>query len=246
MPMRWPRKRAKASSFRAPSLTPSTSTSPLSGRSRPAMIIKSVDLPEPEAPIMPTASPLSIVRSTSRKICTRAAARPRLRSTPRIATAGNTMSGHLKTKRPSYGHLLLLVQAVTFAAVLATASHAAAARTLHLVALGDSLTAGYGLPPGKAFPNRLEAALRANGWAVPADADALIVELGGNDMLRGMKPETTKAALAAILDKARAAHLSTLLAGMWAAPNLGPEYARRFSAIYSALATSYDVSLYPF
>jgi acyl-CoA thioesterase I len=179
------------------------------------------------------------------------------------------MSGHLKTKRPSYGHLLLLVQAVTFAAVLATASHAAAARTLHLVALGDSLTAGYGLPPGKAFPNRLEAALRANGWdvkvinagvsgdtsadgltrydwAVPADADALIVELGGNDMLRGMKPETTKAALAAILDKARAAHLPTLLAGMWAAPNLGPEYARRFSAIYSALAKSYDVSLYPF
>ena len=169
------------------------------------------------------------------------------------------MSEHLKTKPPSYGHLLRFVQAMTFAAVLATASHAAAARTLRLVALGDSLTAGYGLPPGKAFPDRLEAALRAKGWdvkvinagvsgdtaanglarydwSVPQDADALIVELGGNDMLRGMKPEATKRTLAAILDKARAAHLPVLLAGMRAAPNLGGEYAGEFSPIYPALA----------
>jgi acyl-CoA thioesterase-1 len=164
--------------------------------------------------------------------------------------------------------LRLLVQAAAFAAVLATASHAAA-RTLRLVALGDSLTAGYGLPPGKAFPDRLEAALRAKGWdvkvinagvsgdtaanalarydwSVPQNADALIVELGGNDMLRGMKPEATKTTLAAILDKARGAHLPVLLAGMRAAPNLGGEYASEFSPIYSALAKSYDVSLYPF
>ena len=73
------------------------------------------------------------------------------------------MFKHLKIKPPSYGHLRLFVQALTFAAVLAMASHAAAARTLRLVALGDSLTAGYGLPPGKAFPDRLEAALRAKG-----------------------------------------------------------------------------------
>ena len=162
-----------------------------------------------------------------------------------------------------------LVQALAFAAVLATASHAAVARTLRLVALGDSLTAGLGLAPGKAFPDRLEAALRAKGWdvkvinagvsgdtaadglaryewAVPPDADALIIELGANDMLRGLKPEATKATLAAILDKARAAHLPTLLAGMRAAPNLGPEYAGQFSAIYPALAKAYDVPLYPF
>jgi acyl-CoA thioesterase I len=162
-----------------------------------------------------------------------------------------------------------LVQALAFAAVLATASHAAAARTLRLVALGDSLTAGLGLAPGKAFPDRLEAALRAKGWdvkvinagvsgdtaadglaryewAVPPDADALIIELGANDMLRGLKPEATKATLAAILDRARAAHLPTLLAGMRAAPNLGPEYAGQFSAIYPALAKAYDVPLYPF
>jgi acyl-CoA thioesterase I len=162
-----------------------------------------------------------------------------------------------------------LVQALAFAAVLATASHAAAARTLRLVALGDSLTAGLGLAPGDAFPDRLEAALRAKGWdvkvinagvsgdtaadglaryewAVSPDADALIIELGANDMLRGLKPEATKATLAAILDKARAAHLPTLLAGMRAAPNLGPEYAGQFSAIYPALAKAYDVLLYPF
>ncbi len=179
------------------------------------------------------------------------------------------MSEHLKAKPPSYGHLRLLVQALTVAAVLATASHAAAARTLHLVALGDSLTAGYGLQPGKAFPDRLEAALRAKGWDVkvinagvsgdtaadglarydwsaPKDADALIIELGANDMLRGLKPEATKATLAAILDKARAAHLPTLLAGMRAAPNLGPEYDRDFDAIYPALAKTYGVQLYPF
>ena len=179
------------------------------------------------------------------------------------------MSEHLKTKPPSYGHLRRFVQAVTFAAVLAIASHAAAARALRLVVLGDSLTAGYGLPPGKAFPDRLEAALRAEGWdvkvinagvsgdtaadalarydwSVPQDADALIVELGGNDMLRGMKPAGTKTTLAAILEKARAAHLPVLLAGMRAAPNLGGEYASQFSPIYSALAKECDVSLYPF
>jgi len=149
------------------------------------------------------------------------------------------------------------------------AASPAGARTIRLVVLGDSLTAGLGLPPGEAFPPRLQAALRAKGWdvevlnagvsgdtaadglqrydwAVPADADALIVELGANDMLRGLKPETTKTALAAILDKARAAHLRTLLAGMRAAPNLGADYDRAFDAIYPALAQTYNVVLYPF
>jgi acyl-CoA thioesterase I len=176
---------------------------------------------------------------------------------------------HLKTKSPSYGHLRLFVQALTFVAILATASQAAAARTLRLVALGDSLTAGLGLGPGKAFPDRLEAALRAEGfdvkvinagvsgdtaadglarydWSVPRDADALIIELGANDMLRGLKPDATKATLAAILDKARAAHLPTLLTGMRAAPNLGPDYGGAFAAIYTALAKTYGVQLYPF
>jgi acyl-CoA thioesterase I len=179
------------------------------------------------------------------------------------------LSEHLKSKPPSYGYFRRVVQALGFAAALTLIPHAAAARTLRLVALGDSLTAGYGLPPGKAFPDRLEAALRAKGfdvkvinagvsgdtaadglarydWAVPRDADALIVELGANDMLRGLKPEDTKATLAAILAKARAAHLPTLIAGMRAAPNLGPEYDGSFDAIYPALAKAYHVGLYPF
>jgi acyl-CoA thioesterase I len=165
--------------------------------------------------------------------------------------------------------LRLLVQALVSAAVLATASHPAAARTLRVVALGDSLTAGLGLSPGKAFPDRLEAALRAKGWdvkvtnagvsgetaadglaryewSVPPDTDALIIELGANDMLRGHSPGATKAALAAILERARAGHLPALLAGMRAAPNLGGQYAGEFSAIYSALAKTYGVQLYPF
>ena len=178
------------------------------------------------------------------------------------------MPKFLKAKSTSYGHWLLLVQAVAFAVVLAAASPAAA-RTIRLVVLGDSLTAGLGLPPGKAFPDRLQAALRARGWdvdvlnagvsgdtaadglarydwAVPANADALIVELGANDMLRGLEPEATKKALSAILDKAHAARLPTLIAGMRAAPNLGADYDRAFDAIYPALAKDHDVALYPF
>jgi acyl-CoA thioesterase I len=174
----------------------------------------------------------------------------------------------LKAKSTSYGHWLLLVQAVVFAVVLAAASPVAA-RTIRLVVLGDSLTAGLGLPPGKAFPDRLQAALRARGWdvdvlnagvsgdtaadglarydwAVPANADALILELGANDMLRGLEPEATKKALSAILDKAHATRLATLIAGMRAAPNLGAEYDRAFDAIYPALAKDHDVALYPF
>jgi acyl-CoA thioesterase-1 len=145
----------------------------------------------------------------------------------------------------------------------------ASARKLRLVVLGDSLTAGYGLPLGKAFPDQLEAALNARGWdvkvinagvsgdtaedglarydwAVPTDADALIIELGANDMLRGLPPEGTEKALAAILDRANSAHLPTMIAGMRAAPNLGPEYVQAFNAIYLADAGAAGTTLYPF
>ncbi len=176
----------------------------------------------------------------------------------------------LEAGPPSYGHWRAIVQAAAFAAIVAMASAApASARTMKLVALGDSLTAGYGVAPGKAFPDQLEAALKARGWdvtvvnagvsgdtaedglarwdwAVPADADALIVELGANDMLRGLPPEATKQTLAAVLDRAKAAHLPTLLAGMRAAPNLGAGYDKAFDAIYPALAESRGAILYPF
>ena len=180
------------------------------------------------------------------------------------------MSEILKAGSPSYGHWRSIVQPAAFAAALTLALAApGSARTLKVVALGDSLTVGYGLPPGKAFPDRLEAALRAKGldvtvvnagvsgdtaedglarydWSVPPDADALIVEFGANDMLRGLKPEETKITLAAILERARSRHLPTLLAGMRAAPNLGADYDRTFDAVYPALAEQYGAVLYPF
>ena len=184
------------------------------------------------------------------------------------------MSEILKAGPPSYGHWRAVVQAAAlvagFVAALAlTCAAPVSAQTLKLVALGDSLTAGYGLPPGKAFPNQLEAALKARGfdvkvvnagvsgdtaddglarydWAVPPDADALIVELGANDMLRGLEPKQTKKTLATILDRAKTAHLPTLLTGVLAAPNLGAEYDKAFDAIYPALAQQYGAVLYPF
>jgi acyl-CoA thioesterase-1 len=172
---------------------------------------------------------------------------------------------------PTYGYcrasVQLLALGLIVAALLAVAP--ARARTLQVVALGDSLTAGLGLPPGQGFPETLEKALRAKGydvaisnagvsgdtaadglarydWAVPAGADALIVELGANDMLRGLDPAAAKASLAAILTRAKAAHMAILLTGMRAAPNMGADYQARFDAIYPDLAKSFDVPLYPF
>ena len=93
------------------------------------------------------------------------------------------MPKFLKAKSTSYGHWLLLVQAVAFAVVLAAASPVAA-RTIRLVVLGDSLTAGLGLPPGKAFPDRLQAALRARGW----DVDVLNAGVSGDTAADGLAP----------------------------------------------------------
>jgi acyl-CoA thioesterase-1 len=171
----------------------------------------------------------------------------------------------------TYGHCSARVQLIVSGLIVAglIGFTPAEARTLRVVALGDSLTAGLGLPPGQAFPDVLERALRAKGfdvaisnagvsgeiaadglarydWAVPAGTDALIVELGANDMLRGLDPGSAKAALASILSKAKAAHIATLLAGMEAAPNLGADYQKRFDAIYPELVAQFGVALYPF
>ena len=169
----------------------------------------------------------------------------------------------------TYGVLARLVQALAFASLFASLADGAVARTLKLVALGDSLTAGYGLKAGEGFADALQRALRAKGfdvevvnagvsgdtaedglarydWSVPADADALLVELGANDMLRGAPVESAKAALAGILDRAHAARLPVLLAGMRAVGNFGDDYRRSFDAIYPDLAAQYGVALYPF
>jgi len=146
---------------------------------------------------------------------------------------------------------------------------ARAAPPIQIVALGDSLTAGYGLAAKDGFVPQLQAALTKNGvaavianagvsgdtasdglarldWSVPQGTDAVIVELGANDMLRGIKPEVTRAALDTILQRLAARHISVLLCGMRAAPNLGAEYAEAFERIYPELAVKYGVLLYPF
>ncbi|GGF00737.1 arylesterase [Stappia taiwanensis] len=144
-----------------------------------------------------------------------------------------------------------------------------AAEVLTIVALGDSLTAGYQLPPEEAFPAQLEAALRARGhqvavvnagvsgdttsgglarldWSVGADSDAVIVALGGNDALRGLPPATTRSNLEQIVGALRARGLPVLLAGIKAPRNLGDEYADAFDAVFPAVAEAQGALLYPF
>ena len=151
---------------------------------------------------------------------------------------------------------------------LASLALPAAAETVTIVALGDSLTAGYKLAPGEGFPAQLERALKDKGydvkvidagvsgdttsgglsrldWSVGEDADAVILELGANDALRGLPPETTAKNLTAIVDRLEARGLPVLLAGMLAPPNLGEAYGAAFTAVYEDLATR-DLVFYPF
>jgi acyl-CoA thioesterase-1 len=145
-----------------------------------------------------------------------------------------------------------------------------AARPLTIVALGDSLTAGYGLDADVAFPARLQAALKVKGhadvtianagvsgdtasgalerldWSVPQGTDAVIVELGANDAIRGVDPKVTKSALEQIVSRLAARRIPVLLAGMKAPRNMGPDYVRDFDAIYPALASTHQVVFYPF
>jgi acyl-CoA thioesterase I len=164
--------------------------------------------------------------------------------------------------------------ALTFAVVmLAGALTGVAApvsdRPLQIVAFGDSLTAGYGLPADAAFPAKLQQALATKGiateianagvsgdttsgglerleWSVPDGTEAVILELGANDALRGVDPKLTRRALEAMLERLKARHIPVLLAGMLAPRNLGPDYAAAFDAIYPDLAKKYGAILYPF
>jgi len=146
---------------------------------------------------------------------------------------------------------------------------AAHSATLHLAALGDSLTAGYGLPAADAFPVRLEAALRAKGYDVTianygvsgdttagglarleavlaAKPDGVILELGANDVLRGLPPEIVRANLATMLTRLDEARIPVLLCGMHALANYGRDYAAAFEALYPELAQTHGALLYPF
>jgi acyl-CoA thioesterase I len=146
---------------------------------------------------------------------------------------------------------------------------AQAADPLRVVALGDSLTAGYGLSAQDAFPAKLQKALAARGlnvaienagvsgdtaagglarldWSVPDGTQAVLLALGANDMLRGNDPAEMKAALDEILARLRARGIKVMLLGMLAAPNLGPDYRRQYDAVFADLARKHDVPLVPF
>ncbi len=147
--------------------------------------------------------------------------------------------------------------------------NAAAAQTVTLLALGDSLIAGYGLQPSDAFPVKLEAALKARGhdvkvinagvagdtaldgasrldWALSEEVDAVIVEFGANDALRGLPVPQAEQALDQLLGNLAERKLPVLLAGMRAPPNLGPDYQAAFDGMYPRLAAKHGTLLYPF
>jgi len=148
-------------------------------------------------------------------------------------------------------------------------SQAVAPKHVKMVVLGDSLSAGLGLSASAAFPAQLQNALKAKGigvdiinagvsgdtssggrdrldWSVPAGTEAVIVELGANDALRGIDPAVTRSALSDILARLKARKIAVLLCGMVAPPNYGADYSARFNAIYPDVAKQFGVPLYPF
>jgi len=171
--------------------------------------------------------------------------------------------------RASSANMVLLVLLCNCLFAALAGAGAPPPHPLRIVVLGDSLVAGFGLKPSQAFPAQLERALIARGhavevvnagvsgdttagglervtWAVPQGTDAVIVELGANDALRGLDPQLAKANLDRIISILKARGAQVLLAGMLAPRNLGPEYGRAFDAIYPELAAKDGVLLYPF
>lgn len=164
--------------------------------------------------------------------------------------------------------MLFLVNALAGAVNLSTAA-AETGKPLHIVAFGDSLSAGYGLRPKDAFPAQLQKQLKAAGhnvvvsngavsgdttadglqrldWAVPDDTDAVILELGGNDALRGIDPKQTRANLEKIIAALKKRNIPVLLAGMMSPANWGDHYSDEFDAIFPELAKEHGLVFYPF
>lgn len=153
--------------------------------------------------------------------------------------------------------------------LFAAPARASAASEIVLVAFGDSLTAGYGIAPEQSFASQLETVLKARGhkvrvvnagvsgdttaaglarldWSVPKGANAVIVELGANDALRGLDPAKARANLDTIVTRLKQKGLTVLLAGMLAPRNLGPDYVKAFNSIYADLGAKHGVPVYPF
>ena len=172
--------------------------------------------------------------------------------------------------RVAYGVRRLFVHAVLLMTLGMAAP--AAAKDIHILAFGDSLTAGYGLQPGQGFAPQLEDALRRNGvrafvtnggvsgntaaagrarlkWTLDGldrKPDLAIVALGANDMLRGLPPGQTRADMDAIVAEFRRRDIPVLVAGMISAPNLGSQYGNAYNSIFPDVARKYGAELYPF
>ncbi len=163
---------------------------------------------------------------------------------------------------------VILVNLLVVASLM-PALAAESSRPIRLVAFGDSLTAGYMLPPSQSFPSQLAKALKdkgrsvdvanagvsgdttANGlerfeWAIPDGTEAVILELGANDALRGLPPKKARANLEKIIEKLRKRNIEVLLAGMIAPKNMGSDYEREYNPIFSDLATKYGLVYYRF
>ena len=167
------------------------------------------------------------------------------------------------------GRLVNLRMFVLFGLLNLLVINPAFAQTLNVVGLGDSLMAGYQLPGPDAFPQKLEKALIERGydvriqnagvsgdttsgglarvnWSVPDETDLVLLELGGNDALRGIAPELTRSNLDQIIVGLKARKIDVILIGILAPPNMGDSYAAAFNPIYDELASAHDVPLYPF
>lgn len=165
--------------------------------------------------------------------------------------------------------ILRRIGAALLALLVAAGPAAAADLRPRLLLLGDSLVAGYGLPTKEAFPAKLQAALEARGLdidvvdsGISGDTSAgglarldlvlaeppraVLLELGANDGLRGLKPSATEMNLDAIINRLRSQRIKVLLAGMYAPPNLGRDYGQAFNAVYPRLAKVHSIPLYPF
>jgi acyl-CoA thioesterase-1 len=186
-----------------------------------------------------------------------------------VASYG-TSAALVEGRRRLFVHMLVLSLALMVAgSTLAQTPVVNVTKPIKMVVLGDSLSAGYGLPGAAAFPVRLQKSLKLNGieveminagvsgdtssggrdrldWSVPEGTEAVILELGANDALRGTDPAVTRAALSDILTRLKARRIAILLCGMLAPPNYGADYSARFNAIYPDLAKSFGVPLYPF
>lgn len=169
----------------------------------------------------------------------------------------------------SFKSLLSIVLLASSCLLIGAGTGPACAEAVKIIALGTSLTQGYGLPPGTEFTVQLQKALKQAGidavitnagvsgdtsagglarldWSLADHPDAVILELGSNDMLRGIAPAETEKNLRAILTRLKAARIKVLLTGMQAQRNLGADYVRQFDSIYPRLAKDYNLLFYPF